>query len=100
MTLLHRIPHIAILCVFIGAIQQVRHLRRGGVNEESNKKLHRKEGVESKKWCPSHKFFHVLFSVTQSLFLLGFSWNPHNIRASDKKSTSKKEHASVSKVTI
>ena len=43
-----RIPPIAILCIFIGAIQQVRHLGRG-VDKESNKKRHRKEGVHSKK---------------------------------------------------
>ena len=24
-----------------------------------------------KKWCPSHKFFYVFFSVTRSLFLFG-----------------------------
>ena len=97
---LHRIPHIAMLCVFIGTIQQVRHLGRGGVNEECNKKWHRKEVVQSKKWCPSHKFFYVPFSVTQSLFLLGFSWSPDNITASNKSSTSKKEPASESEVTI
>ena len=33
---LHRKPPIAILCIFIGAIQQVTHLGRG-VDEESNK---------------------------------------------------------------
>ena len=44
----HRIPPIAVLCIFIGAIQQVRHLGRG-VNEENNKKRHKKEGVQSKK---------------------------------------------------
>ena len=44
----HRIPPIAILCIFIRAIQQVRHLGRG-VDEESNKKRHRKESVHSKK---------------------------------------------------
>ena len=27
--------------------------------------------VQSKKGCPSQKFFYVLFSVTESLFLLG-----------------------------
>ena len=99
MILLHRIPHIAILCVFLGAIQQVRPLGRGGVNEESDKKWRRNEGVQSKKWCPSHKFFYVLFSVTQSLFLLGFSWSLDSITASNKKNTSKKEPTSVSEVT-
>ena len=46
-----------------------------GADEESKKKWRRKKGVWSKKWCPSHKFFHVLFYVTHSLFLLGFSWS-------------------------
>ena len=44
----HRIPPIAILCIFIEAIQQVCHLGRG-VDEENNKKRHRKEGMHSKK---------------------------------------------------
>ena len=44
-----------------------------GVDEESNKNLHRKEDVQSKKSCPSHRFFYALFPVTESLFLLGFS---------------------------
>ena len=43
-----------------------------GVDETSDKKLHKKEDVQPKKRCPSHKFVYVLFSVTQS-FLLGFS---------------------------
>ena len=44
----HRIPLIAILCIFNGAIQQVRHLGRGA-DEKSNKKRRRKEDVQSKK---------------------------------------------------
>ena len=44
----HRISPITKLCTFIGAIQQVRDLKRG-VDEESNKKQHRKEDVQSKK---------------------------------------------------
>ena len=44
----HRIQPIAILYVFIETIQQPRPLGRG-VDEESNKKRHRKEGVQSKK---------------------------------------------------
>ena len=43
----HRIPLIAILGIFIGTLQQVRHLGRG-VDEESNKKRHRKEIVQTK----------------------------------------------------
>ena len=68
-----RILTTAILCIFIGAIKQVYHLRRRE-DEKSNKEWHRKEGVQSKKWCPSHKFhnfLYVFYSVTQSLFLLG-----------------------------
>ena len=71
-----------------------------GVDKESNKKWHIKEDMQSKTWCPSHKFFYVLFSVTQPLFLLGFSWNSDNIAASNKNSTSKKEPNSESEVTI
>ena len=84
---LHRMPPIAILYIFIEVIQQVRHLGRS-VDKESNKKWYRKEGVQSKKWCSSQKFFCVLFSVTQSLFLFGFSWSSDNITASNIKKTS------------
>ena len=34
-----------------------------------------------------HKFFYGLFSVTQSLFLLGFSRRTDNITARNKKGT-------------
>ena len=44
----NRIPPIAKLRIFIAAIQQVCHLGRG-VDEESNKKQRRKEGMHSKK---------------------------------------------------
>ena len=46
------------------------------VDKESNKKWHRKEDLQPKNWCSSHKFFNVLFSVTQSLFLLSsmYKW--------------------------
>ena len=62
-------------------------------------KKHKKEGVKSKKWYPSHKFFYVLFFVTQS-FLLGFSWSSDNITAGNKKSTLMKEHICVSETTM
>ena len=62
--------------------------RKIGVDEKSNKKWHKKEGVQPKNWCPSYKFFYVLFSVTHS-FLLGFSWSTDNIITSNKKNTSK-----------
>ena len=71
-----------------------------GVDEESNKKWDRKEGVSRKKWCPSHKFLSVLFSVTQFSFLPGFSSSPGNITASIKQNTSKKVPTSISEITI
>ena len=55
---------------------------------ERNKKWHRKEGVQSKKWCPSHKFSYIHFSVTD------------NLTANNKKSTSKKDATIVSEITI
>ena len=65
-----------------------------GVDEESNKKWFRKEGVQSKKVMSSQKLYYVLFTVTQSGFLLGFSWSSANITAPQrehlKESTSKK----------
>ena len=70
------------------------------VDEEKHKKSHRKEGVRWKKWCPSHNIFFVLFSATQSLFLLGFSSSPGNITVRIKKSTSKKVPNSISEITI
>ena len=69
-----------------------------GKDKEINRKLYRKDGVQSKKWCSSHKFSYILFSVTQ-FFLLAFSWSSDNITVS-KKNTSKKEPASISEITI
>ena len=74
--------------------------KREEVDEEKHKKWHRKDGVRWKKWCPSHKFLYVLFPVTQSLFLRGFSSSPGNITASIKKSTFKKVPTSISEMTI
>ena len=65
-------------------MHQVQHLGRGADNE-INKKWYRKEDVLSKKWCASQKFFCAIFSVTQSLFLFGFSWGSDNITASNRK---------------
>ena len=70
-----------------------------GVDEESNKKWHRKGGVQSKKWCPSHTFFYVLFPVIQSFFL-GFTGSSVNITGSNRKTTSKKESTSVCEIII
>ena len=80
----HILPPIAILCIFMEAIQQVRHLKKATKRtkrklEETNRKWHKKQRVQSKKSCPAQKFFYVLFSVTQYLFLLSFSWSPDNI---------------------
>ena len=75
-------------------------LQKGeGIDEESSRKWHRKEGVQSKKWRPSHKFCYALFSATQS-FLLGFSGSSDNIIASNKKSSSKKDPITLSEPTI
>ena len=59
----HRIPPKAILCVFKGAIQQ-RHLGEEGntADEESNKKLNRKEGVQLKKVMPLTKILLCTFA--------------------------------------
>ena len=95
----HGIPTIAILCIFIGPIQQVRHLGR----ERKQTKKAAKNDIErracSQKIDIPHKFFYGLFSLTQS-FLLSFSWSSDNITASNKKSTCKKEPISVSEIAI
>ena len=39
-----------------------------GVDKESNKRCYRIEGVQSKKWCPTQKFFHVLLAPNKSIF--------------------------------
>ena len=44
------------------------------VETKKNKKWHKKEDPQPKKWCSSHKCFYVLFSITPS-FLLGLSWH-------------------------
>ena len=84
--------------IFIGAIPQARHLESRRESTKKATKRHRGR-VQSRKWYPSHKFFYILFSVTQS-FLLGFSWSSDSITAINKKSTSKKEPTSVSEITI
>ena len=48
MVLLHRIPTIAILCIFIGAIQQVLHWEAGREDEERNKTLQRNRTYSQK----------------------------------------------------
>ena len=73
-------------------------LGKGESRQRKQQKWHRKDSLQSKKWCSSHKFFYVLFSVTQ--FFLGVSWSSHNITASNKKNTSKKEPIIVFEITI
>ena len=68
-------------------------LGKEGEVEKKATKRHRKESVQSKKRYHSHKFFYVLFSVTQS-FLLCFSGSSDNITANNKKGISKKEPTS------
>ena len=92
--------HSNIMYLYGGHSASMSLGKEEGIHEESNKKWHRKEGVQSKKWCLSHKFFYVLFPVTQYLYFFGFSWSPNNITASNKKSISKKETTSVSEMTI
>ena len=59
-------------------------------------KVAQKGGRAVKKVMPfSQIFLCTFFSNSQYLFLLGFSWS-HNITASNKKSTSKKEPTSAS----
>ena len=55
--------------------------------------------MESKKWYPSHKFFCILFPVTQ-LFFLSFSRSSDSITVSNKNKTSKKEPTSEFEITI
>ena len=59
-------------------------------------KVAQKGGRPVRKVMPfSQIFLCTFFSNSQYLFLLGFSWS-HNITASNKKSTSKKEPTSAS----
>ena len=95
----HRTPRKAILYIFIGTIQHVRHLGRGidrAGKESSKNDIERR--VCSRKSDVPHNFY-VLFSATQT-FLLGFPWSSKNITTSNKKSTSKNEPISVSEITI
>ena len=43
---------------------------REGVDQKSDKKWHKNEGVQPKKWCLSHKFFYVFFFITQFISFL------------------------------
>ena len=45
-------------------------LRKIRVDRKTDKKRHKKKGVQSKKWSPSQNFFHVLCSVTQYFLLI------------------------------
>ena len=75
------------------------HEKGKGVEEERNKKWHRKESMQSKKCCPSYKFFYTPFSVTQSFFF-GLSWSSDNITASNKINAFKKDPISLSEIAM
>ena len=45
----HKIPPIAILYIFIGATQQVRHLGKGGGVDKESKKMTKKGGGRAVK---------------------------------------------------
>ena len=94
-----RIPTIAVLCIFKGTIQQVRHLGRGREMTKKATVNDIERRVCSQKSDVPHKILLRIFSVTQS-FLLGFSWSSDNITVSKKKSTSKKEPTSIFEITI
>ena len=74
-----RIPTIAILCIFIGALQQVLQM---GKRREKTKKAtenHIESSTCSQKSDVPHTNSSMhRFPVTQSS-LLGFSWNSDNI---------------------
>ena len=59
----HRIPPIAILCIFIGAIQQVRHLKRR-VDKESNK-----NDIDGKACSQKSDVSHINSSLHFFLYL-------------------------------
>ena len=92
----HRIPPISILYIFIGGIQPVRHMGKGGSRWREQQKM---RGVWSKKGCPAHKFFCVDF-FCNSIFIPSVWRSSDKIKLSRKNSTSKKEPASVSKIPI
>ena len=87
------------MCLHRGHLASVTLGKRERVDEESNKKLIRKQGVRQKSDVPQANSFMYLFLITQS-FLLGFSLSSDNITASNKKSTYNKEPTSVSEITI
>ena len=62
----HRIPSIAILYIFIGVIQQVRHLGRE-VDEESNRKRHKRMVCSQKSDVP-HTNFSIDFFLLLNLY--------------------------------
>ena len=101
MILSHRIPPIAVLCIFIGAIQQVGKLpgKGGGSRQRKPDKESQKNDVERSACSQKKWFFHELFFGTQLLFFHGFLWSSY-ITARNKESTSKKESTSVSEITL
>ena len=97
----HRIPPIAVLYIFIlGAFSKYIIWEGRGSRRRKQQKMTQKGGGRVvPMWCPTHKFFYVLYSVTQSLYLFGFSWSSDNTTASNKKGTFKKDPTSVSEIT-
>ena len=79
--------HRVVLCCYRGHSTSISLGKR---KDEDKKwqKWHGKRDVQPKKWCVSHKFFDVIYLITQS-FPLGFSCSPGNITESNKKNTSK-----------
>ena len=67
--------HSNIMYVYRGYSPSTSLGKGEGVNEESNK-WHRNEDVQSRKWCPSHKFFYALFFCNSSFIPSWFLMKP------------------------
>ena len=93
----HSIPSIAILRIFLAAIQQTHQVGRG---MEKTKKATEND-IERKECSQKSNAPHIISSMFFFPQLnLGFSWSSDNITVSKKKSTSRKEPTSLSKITI
>ena len=76
----HRIPTIAILCIFVGPFSKcVRHLGRG--REETEKAT---ENEMERRACSQKSDFYIIFFVTTS-FLLAFSLSSDNITEQEEE---------------
>ena len=65
-------PFFGTKVFFLRKIRVDKSEKKDGVDKKNDKKWQKKEGVQSEKLCPSHKFFYVLFAVTQT-FIVRFS---------------------------